>query len=202
MDTPYASVGDVLFGKTRQAVLRLLFIHPDESFHLRQVQRLTGVGLGPVQRELKRLTDSGLVTRTPRGRQVFFQVNRDSPVYSALRELVIKTAGLADVIREDLAPLRSDLDIVLVFGSFASGENHRGSDIDLLIVSDRVSLGRVASAMERTQQDLNREINPILYSRDEFAQKVRNHHPFLSRLLEGPKIFIVGDENDLKRLAA
>src|SRR5687768_2754789 len=104
--TSLQPLSETLFGKTRQAILRLLFSHPDESYHLRLIVRLTGTGLGPAQRELSLLSTAGIITREQRGRQVYFQVNRESPVFDELRGLVIKTSGLVDVLRAALEDLR------------------------------------------------------------------------------------------------
>src|SRR3954465_14518796 len=121
MVTPIAgSVGDLLFGKTRQAVMGLLFLKPEESFHLRQIVRLTGAGIGPVQRELAKLVDAGLLLREQRGRQVYFQA-AGSPVFGELRGLLVKTAGVADVLRQALSPLAPGIRSAFIFGSFAKG---------------------------------------------------------------------------------
>src|SRR4051812_5416374 len=111
-------IGDLLFGKTRQAVMGLLFLRPDESFHLRQIVRLSGAGVGPVQRELAKLVAAGLILREQRGQQVYFQAAR-SPVFDELRGLLVKTAGCADVLREALLPLAPRIRSAFIFGSFA-----------------------------------------------------------------------------------
>jgi len=105
MVTGNKNLSSILFTKTRRAVLSLLYGHADESFYLRQIVRMTGAGLGPVQRELKLLTDTSVVRRFVQGHQVYFQANPDSPIFSELKSLITKTAGLAEALRSALTPI-------------------------------------------------------------------------------------------------
>jgi predicted nucleotidyltransferase len=194
------SVGDLLFGRTRQAVLGLLFMRPDESFHLRQIVRLTGSGLGPVQREVSKLATAGLVLREQRGRQVFYSVNRTSPVYEELRGLVLKTAGLAELLREALMPLRDRIRCAFVFGSFARGEHGRDSDLDLMVIGE-AQLAELAKALGGTQRRLGREVNPTVYRAGELARKLAEGHHFVTEVVAGPKIYLLGDDDELRRVA-
>jgi predicted nucleotidyltransferase len=189
------SLGDLLFGKTRQAVLGLLFTRPDESFHLRQIVRLTGAALGPVQREMCELVAAGVTRREPRGRQVFYQVNQSHEAYSELRALVARTVGLADVLRAALRPLAGSIRFAMVFGSFAGNAQHRESDVDLLIVGD-VTIRQLSSVLSEPQRRLGRDINPTVYSPSEFAAKVHARQPFLTNVLAGRKIYLIGDERE------
>jgi uncharacterized protein len=194
------AVGTLLFGQTRQAVLGLLFTRPDETFHLRQIVRLTGAGLGPVQREVAKLAAAGLVLREQRGRQVFYRVNRQSPVYEELRGLVLKTAGLAELLREALTPLRHRIRCAFIFGSFVRGEHHRDSDVDLLVIGE-IRLAELAKALSGVQQRLAREVNPTVYRPSELARKLAEGHHFLTEVMAGPKIYLLGDDDELRRVA-
>jgi len=188
-----------LFGKTRRAILSLLYGHADESFYLRQIARTTGVGLGPIQRELKQLTDAGIIQRSVRGRQVYYQANSKSPVFTELKSLITKTAGVSDTLRNILTPLIDRLNIVLIYGSIASGKEKRDSDIDLLIIG-KVTFAEVVAELQLAQEQLGREINPTVYPVDEFTAKLAENHHFLRDVLGGPRIFLIGDENELKRM--
>jgi predicted nucleotidyltransferase len=190
----------ILFGKVRRAVLSLLFTHPDETFYLRQIVRASGYGLGPVQRELKLLADAGIIRRTVRGRQVHFQPNPDSPIFTELKSLIVKTVGLGDVLRHALSPMENLIRIALIFGSMARGEESQRSDIDLLIVGD-VSFSDVVMNLQAAQKALRREVNPTVYSSAEFRDRLRNNDHFLTSVLDGPKIYLIGDGNELRRLA-
>jgi predicted nucleotidyltransferase len=187
-----------LLGKVRGAVLALLLLHPDEAYYLRQVVRETGLGHGAVQRELGLLSRLGLVTRNRRGREVFYQANRASPVFPDLRGLIIKTAGLADVLRDALAGVEG-ITVAFVFGSMAQGTFDARSDVDLLIIGD-VSFDAVSSALRNAEARLAREVTPTLYTPDEFGRKIAEGNPFITRVLYEPKIMFVGNEDDLARL--
>jgi uncharacterized protein len=132
-------LASVLFGKAQQAVLGLLFGRPGESFYVREIVRATRVGQGAVQRELQRLAEAGIIDRVVRGRQVFYQANRRCPIFAELQGLVVKTAGVADVLRAALAPLVDRIVVAFVFGSFASGEPRKTSDVDVLVGSTQIS---------------------------------------------------------------
>ena len=194
-------VSSALFGKTRQAVLALLFGHDKESFYLRQLVRAVSLGQGAVQRELAHLTAAGLLTRTRRGNQVYYQANRNAPIFPELKSLLVKTAGAADVLRATLAPHADRVQVALLYGSVAHGTDRVESDIDLLVVG-KVSFGEVAEAVSTAQEKLQREVNPSVYSPEEFRKKLLEGHHFVRRVFQGPKIFLIGGERELKRLGA
>jgi predicted nucleotidyltransferase len=189
----------VLFGKTRRALLSLLLSHPDESYYLRQMVRLTGVGMGALQRELKVLSEAGIISISNRGRQSFFQANPACPVFEELKSLVLKTSGAASLLRTALAPLADETRIAFIFGSLAQGGHTRRSDVDVMVVGE-VDFGQVVSAFSTVQEALAREINPVVYSKDEFKSKAIQGGSFIKRVLESPKIFLLGDADDLKKL--
>jgi hypothetical protein len=190
-------VGSALFGKTQRALLGLFFVRPEESFYLRQIVRLAKVGQGAAQRELASWVEAGLLVRTRRGQQVYYHANRKSPVFSELKALATKTAGLADVLREALAALAGQIRVAFVHGSVAERHENVASDVDLLIVGD-VTFGNVTAALQSAQDTIGREVNATVYSEKEFQQKLSDGHPFLTRLLAKPKIFLFGGERELK----
>ena len=194
------NLSSALFGKTRRAVLGLLYGRADETFYLRQIERLAGVGLGPLQRELKQLTNAGILNRSVRGQNVYYQANPDCPIFDELKSLVIKTVGVGDLIRTAFLQLNDRINIVLLYGSIARGEERRGSDIDILVVGN-VTFAEIASTLSPVQQNINREVNPTVYSVSEFKNKLHEENHFLKSVLEGPKIFLIGDENELTGLA-
>ena len=192
-----------LFGKTRGAVLALLLLRPDERFHLRQVARLCGTGLGAVQRELAALTRLGILLREASGRQIYFQANRQSPLFNELQGLVIKTSGVVDVLREALGPIKADICVAFIFGSFARQEPRETSDIDLLVVANpkRLTFDRLAAALTPAQSRLGREVNPTFYPPAELRRKSAAGHHFVRSVMQGPKIFLIGDEDELRAAA-
>ena len=198
---PYKEdISQTLFGKTRRAVLSLLYSHVDEAFYLRQIVRVAGVGLGAVQRELKLLSDAEIIQRIVRGRQVYYQANPQCPVFGELKALVIKTVGIAAIVQVALAPLADRIRIAGIYGSIARSEEHRGSDVDLLVVG-KVTFAEIVSALDQAQKTINREINPTVYPVDEFQSKLSAGHHFLSTIVEKPMFFLFGDKRELARLA-
>jgi len=196
-----SSAASNLFGKTQRAVLGLLFCRSDEAFHVNDVVRRTGAGVGAVQRELGRLLRAGLVTRTRRGNLVLYQANRESPLYPALRELMVRTTGAADVLREALAPFTDRIRVAFIYGSMARGEEKAGSDVDLLVIGD-VGFRDVVGAVLHVQDTLGREVNPTVYPAGDFQRRVAERSSFITTVLSDPKVFVIGDEDDLRGLAA
>lgn len=193
-------IGAALFGKTRLGVLALLYGRPDQARYLSEVVRAVGAGTGVVQRELARLTAAGLLRRTVQGKQVYFRANPDSPVFADLKGLVVKTAGVVDVIQAALAPLTDSVRLALIYGSIARGEETAASDIDLLVIG-KASLFEVVSSLADAQETLRREVNPAVFPPAEFKRKGRAGDPFLTAVVKGPKLFVIGGERELAELA-
>ena len=156
-----------LFGKTRRAVLSLLYSEVDDAFYVRQIVRAASVGLGAVQRELKQLSDAGMIQRIVRGHQVYYQANPRCPVFAELRSIVAKTIGIGAVLKAALAPLADRIDLAVIYGSIARSEEHRESDVDVLVVG-KVTFAEVVSSISEAQKTIGREINPTVYPPSEF----------------------------------
>lgn len=189
-----------LFGKTRQAVLALLYGRADSSFYTRQILDAAGIGRGTVQRELKNLTDTGIIIREVQGRQVYYRANVRCPIFDELKSIVRKTFGVADVIRQSLATHTDKIRVAFIFGSVARSTDDRRSDIDLMVVG-RISFGDVVSALTPAERELAREVNPVVYRTPEFRRKVKEDHHFVKTVLDDEKIFVIGDGDELSRLA-
>ena len=188
-----------LFGKTRRTVLALLLTHPEESFYLRQIVRSAGLGQGAVQRELQHLTEAGLLLRRRQGHQVHYQANRDSPIFKELKSLVVKTAGVGDILRQALSGLKDRIQAAFLYGSFATGKDRPASDLDLAVIGD-VTFGEVVSQLRPAQETLGREINPTVYTPNEFQKKLKAKHHFVSAIIQGPKIMLIGEDRELTGL--
>jgi predicted nucleotidyltransferase len=193
-------IADALFTPAQQKLLALLFVQVDDAFHLNEIMRLTGLGSASAQRELKRLDDAGLIVSERVGNARLFRPNRDSPVYPELHGLIQKTFGLVGVLRAALQPLASGLSVAFVYGSVAKGAEAAHSDVDLLLVGESISYGTLLSALAPAEQALGRKISPTPYTHAEFARRLQEQQHFLMRVLEQPKIFIVGDSDELRRL--
>jgi predicted nucleotidyltransferase len=192
-------LASALFGKTKRAVLALLLTHPQESFYLRQIVRSAGLGQGTVQRELQHLTEAGLLLRRQQGHQVYYQANQNSPIFKELKSLLIKTAGVGDILRQVLSGLKDRIEAAFLYGSFATGKDRPASDLDLAVIGN-VTFGEVVSQLRPAQETLGREINPTVYAPDEFQKKLKAKHHFVSAIIEGPKIMLIGEERELTRL--
>lgn len=191
---------EALFGKTRRSILALLFSHTEEEFHLRKVLRLASVSPGAGQRELKRLSEAGVILRTVKENQVLFQANPRCPIFEELKSVITKTAGIVDVLRESLAPLAGRISLALVYGSLARGRAGKESDIDLLVVGE-VSFEDVVDKVSRAQEILRREINPMVMSLEEYRSRLSKSDHFLDTVLKSPLIQVMGDQLELGRMA-
>jgi predicted nucleotidyltransferase len=187
---------DALFPKTRQGILAAMFVRPQKSWYVAELARRMGVPSSSLQRELQELTDAGILKAHRQGRMAYFQPNTDSPLYPDLRGLLLKTAGLVDVLREALEPLAGQVRLAFVYGSMASGEERNDSDIDFMVVGD-VSPAALAVPLRGARESLGREINPTVYSQAEFARKRKENDSFLARVMAKPRLLVVGSENDL-----
>lgn len=190
-------LSETLFGRTRGAVLSVLYGHVGKSYYLRQLARVTEIALGPVQRELRQLVEAGLVTRTTVGTQTLYSANRDNPVFQEIKKLVTKTVGMHDVLAAALAPLQSEINLAFVYGSVARSREREHSDVDLMVVGN-VDFEVIVQGLRDAEKTLNREINPTVYSIREFSKKLRAN--FLKNVLAEKKLFIIGGENDLRDL--
>jgi predicted nucleotidyltransferase len=144
----YCELSDGLFSKTRQSVLALLYGQTDRSFYTKQVLDAVKIGRGTVQRELQNLTESGIIIREVRGNQVHYRANSKSPIFNELKSIVRKTFGVADVIREGLAPFSDKIKVAFIFGSIARSTDDRKSDIDIMMIGDITFDDAVSSIMK------------------------------------------------------
>lgn len=191
------SLADALFSGTQQRVLGLIFGQPERSFYATELIVMTGAGSGAVQRELARLVQSGLVTVQPLGNQKHYQANPDSPIYAELCGIAQKTVGLAEPLREALAPLAKRIAAAFVYGSVAKRRDTAASDIDLMLISDKLSYADVFAALEEAGSRLGRPVNPTLMTRKELGKRVAADNAFVARVLAQPKLWLIGGEDDL-----
>ena len=190
-------LGSVLFTNTQQRVLACLFGQPERSYFANELIHLTGAGSGAVQRELKRLSESGLITSQMRGNQRHFQANPHSPIFQELTQIVQKTFGLALPIREALAPYQEAIRCAFIFGSIAKKQDTVACDVDLFVISDSLSYADLVNQLLGTEVRLGRGINTTNYTEADVRQRLMDGNAFLSRVLEQPKVWIIGNESDI-----
>lgn len=188
-----SAIGDALFTKTQQRVLGLLYGRPEQTFYLNEIVRLAHVGKGSVSRELEKLCAAGLLTVSRQGNQNHYQANANNPIFNELKAITQKTFGVVDIIKAALVPLLPQLSRAFIYGSVAQGTEHAGSDIDLMLVGDDISYSEVMELLVPAEKQLGRTINPTLYTVAEFTDRKTNHQPFIQRVMEQPKLWLVGD---------
>ena len=191
---------DLLFGSYRQRVLTQVLLHPDDAYHVRELARLTGTTAGTLHKELARLAEASLLSREKQGNQVRYRANRECPVYPELAGLIRKTSGATVVLADALRTTTPAPQLALIFGSLARGEENARSDVDLLVIGD-AAFAEVVKALHPAQETLQREINPVVYNPAEFARRIADRDSFVANILTHPKLFVIGTEHDLGKLA-
>lgn len=191
-----STLSSVLFTEYRSRVLGLLLLHPERSYYLREVARITATVPGTLKREMDKLLEVGLLTVQKVGNQNHYQANRDCPIYEDLANVLRKTSGLSDVLTAALIPISEKLQSAFVFGSVASGKVNAKSDIDLLLIGE-VGYSEVVPLLHPLQEQLGREINPKIFAANEWAKLVKDNGAFVHDVLSKPKLFIIGNEQQL-----
>lgn len=192
------SISDVLFSGVQQRVLGLLFGQPDRSFYANEIEKLGMTGRGALERELKRMTATGLITMTVIGRQKHYQANRNSPIYHELRGITLKTFGLSDVLRLALSKYADAIRFAFIYGSVAKGVDTATSDIDVMVVAEGLSYSDLFEALTKAEETLGRKVNPTLYSPRDFLKKIEGDNHFVTRVLNQPRIALLGIEDDIR----
>jgi predicted nucleotidyltransferase len=199
MRTDTSSLGNLLFGQTRGRILSTLFGSPDEAFFIRQIARCVDVSVGSVQRELKTLTEAGIILRNETGNQVFYRVNRGHPIFPELHALIAKTLGVFHLVSAALESLAGRIQYAFVHGSFARGEETAGSDVDLLVIGS-LTLDDLLERLAPVESLLRRPINPSIYSLEEWTAKLRDGHHFVSAIQKDKGVFLIGDEHEFRQI--
>jgi len=190
-------MADALFSGTQQRVLGLLFGQPSRSYYANELLALAGIGSGAVQRELARLERSGLITVRAVGNQRHYQANASAPLFSELCGIVQKTVGLADPLREALRQFTAEIDAAFVYGSTAKGQHAASGDIDIMLIAEELSYREVFEALEAASERLGREVHRQILSKKELARRVKTDSAFVTRVLSGPKIWLIGGKDAL-----
>ena len=189
-----SSIGDTLFTKTQQRVLGLLYGKPDQSYYLNEIVRLADMGKGTVKRELEKMCAAGLLTVTRQGNQNHYQANPNNPIFNELKAITQKTFGVMDILKAALAPLLQMVEIAFIYGSIAKGTEHGDSDIDVMLVADELSYSDVMALLEPAEKQLDRTINPTLFTPKEFSQRIKSNQNFVKKVMQQPKIWLKGED--------
>lgn len=191
------TLGDALFTKTQQRVLGLFFSVPGARFYTNDILRRLEMGRGTVLRELDKLAQAGILSRTREGNQNYYQANTDSPVYPELLAIVRKTFGVAEVLRGALQPIEDRLVLAFVYGSLAKGTEDKNSDIDLMLVGQDLAYSEVMNCLLPLESELMRPVNPSIYTPEELNQKRKQGNSFIERVMEQPKLWVKGSDDDM-----
>lgn len=192
-------LSSLLFSSYRRRVLGLLLLHPDTTYHVRELARLTGTSAGTLHKELTKLTNGGVLRRQEVGNQVRYGADRDCPVFEELASILRKTSGLVDVLVDALSSIEKNIALAFVFGSVARGEQQSNSDVDVMLVGS-LGFADAVQVLHPVQATLQREINPVVYSLEEFRRRAASDDSFVREVLAKPKLFVVGNENELRKL--
>lgn len=183
----------IFTSKTRVKILTLFTINPQKEMFVREISRNINENINAVRRELSNLEQIGLLKSKKEGNMKYYSVNRDFPIYEELKSIILKTEGAAKVINDDLSKI-GDIRLAFIYGSFASGKANAESDIDVFLVGE-VDEDKIIKEMLKLEKKLSREINYVLFSEDEFKERIKKEDPFVLNVLKEPKIKITGDLN-------
>jgi len=190
---------ELMFGAYRRKLLGLLLLSPDDRYHVRELARMTEIPAGSLHRELKAMADAELLIREQVGNQVLYRADRSCEIFDELASIFRKTTGLAYLLRDELDAISDKIDIAIVFGSLASGRQNSSSDVDVLVLGS-LKLIEVVKALSPLSQTLKREINPVVMTSDEFSSLIGKNDRFALRVVEEPRIFVIGDDVEFAKL--
>lgn len=188
---------EALFSPVQGRLLGLLYSQPDREFQSADLIRMVGAGTGAAHRQLRQLTEAGLLSVVPHGSQKFYRANQESPIFAELRSIVLKTVGLVQPLRDALEPIREAIRVAFVFGSIAKETASAKSDVDLLIISDSLDYPQVFESVQHVEPVLARRINPTVMSSADWRRKRSDADSFVSRVLDEPRIWVVGSDDEL-----
>ena len=194
-----AGLATVLFGKSMRAILAQLYGRPDRRFYGREIARTAGTPPSSLQRDLAALADAGIIERHEDGRQVYYQANASSPIFTELKGIVTKTFGVADFVREMLRPYEKGIRAAFIYGSVAKGTEAPGSDVDLFVISD-MPPSRLAIDLGRINSGLGRRVSMTTYAVEEFVELSAAANHFVTRVLQGPVIWLIGSKETVDAL--
>ncbi len=190
---------ELMFGAYRRKLLGLLLMRPDERYHVRELARMSEIPVGSIHRELKTMAEAGLLIRDQVGNQVLYQADQSCSIYEELASIFRKTSGLASLVCDHLDEISDRIDFAVVFGSMASGRQKSVSDVDILILGN-IELIDVVRALSPLGQTFRREINPVVMTAGHFSAQVMKKDRFALRVIEGPKILVIGDADEFAKL--
>ena len=190
-------LAELLSSRARAEIFRLLFSGTGEELHVREIERRSGLNDSTLRQELRKLVRLDLVQSRRDSNRVYYRAKTESPLYPEIRNLVLKTSGLSDVLKSVLTDKR--IRVAFVFGSIARGEEKAGSDVDLMVIG-QLGLRDLSRLLSGIEEKIGREVNPHVLREEEFRKRIRAKEHFVSSVMETPKIFIIGSERELEAM--
>jgi len=190
-------LAELLSSRARAEIFRLLFSGAGEELHVREIERRSGLNDSTLRQELRRLVRLDLVQSRRDSNRVYYRAKTESPLYPEIRNLVLKTSGLSDVLKSALSDKR--IRVAFVFGSIARGEEKAGSDVDLMVIG-QLGLRDLSGLLSGIEEKIGREINPHVLHEDEFRKRVRAKEHFVSSVMASSNIFIIGSQHELEAM--
>ncbi len=188
-------IANIFKSKTRRAVFQLYFTNPESEYYLRELERLLGLPVSMIRKELVHLEEVGVFVSKKKGNLTYFSLNKSYPLFDELKSIVFKTIGIKGLLKKALDKIKG-IKAAFIYGSFAKNEERAASDIDLLIIGEPDD-DKLLREIDKLEKALRREINYTLYTYNEFKKKKKEKDSFILDLLENRKIFLVGDEDVL-----
>jgi predicted nucleotidyltransferase/DNA-binding HxlR family transcriptional regulator len=190
-------LAELLSSRARAEIFRLLLSGTGEELHVREIERRSGLNDSTLRQELRKLVRLDLVQSRRDSNRVYYRAKTENPLYPEIRNLVLKTSGLADALKSALKDKR--IRVAFVFGSIARGEEKAGSDVDLMVIG-QLGLRDLSRLLSGIEEKIRREVNPHVLHEDEFRKRIRAKEHFVSSVMESPKIFIIGSHHELEEM--
>lgn len=184
--------------KTRKAIIQFYFYNPEKKYYLRELERILNFPVQNIRRELLELEKSGIFKREKLGKQVYYFLNKESPIFNELKKIISKTIGIEAQLKKVLTKI-SNIKIAFIFGSYAKEKEDSFSDIDLMLIGSP-NEDKLISKITKIEREINREINYHIFSLTDWGGEIQEKNSFLENILSQPKIFLIGDGNDLSKI--
>lgn len=198
MQKGYNMLSEILSSKIRAEVFRLLFGMNKASLHMREIERKSGFSIGTVQRELKKLVELDLIIKKKDGNRIYYEANKDNPLYQDICNVTQKTVGLIHILHESLIK-NKEIEFAFIFGSIGAGKENSKSDIDLMVIGN-LGLRNVVSLLSGISEKTGREVNPHIFWTTEFKKRIQSNDHFITNVVNSKKIFIIGQEDEFRKL--
>lgn len=190
---------ELFSSQARVDILKLFLLNPTDNFYQREIAVLCHLPVRAVQRELQKLEKIGLIRKSTRGNRNYYQIDKSASIFEELKSIFLKTVGLGDVLKNHLKEHQEEISIAFIYGSYARHNEMATSDLDLFVIGT-IGPRKVSTILAKAKSALKREINFTVSSVEEYRQKAKKGNHFVTALAKEPKIFLIGNENEFRRI--